>query len=252
MKTVSGLDGTFLHIETPETPQHVGSLSRYVLPAATRATSATTSGASWPNACTWCRCSPASSRRCRCSSPTRSGSTTTRSIWDYHVQRLTLPTPRHPGAARRLRRPAAFGTARPQPSVVARRRDRRARERRVAYYIKVHHATMDGQASVLMAQTLFDLDAETTTHSTRRVAGSRTSRHGRACRDRTEARRRPIPQIDQAAARRREDAGGSVRRRIAARRRARQREAYFAPKTLLNGRSPPNAASRRCRFRSTP
>jgi len=32
LKTVSGLDGTFLHIETPDTPQHVGSLSRYALP----------------------------------------------------------------------------------------------------------------------------------------------------------------------------------------------------------------------------
>ncbi len=32
MKTVSGLDGAFLHMETPETPQHVGSLSRYALP----------------------------------------------------------------------------------------------------------------------------------------------------------------------------------------------------------------------------
>jgi len=33
MKTVSGVDGTFLHTETPETPQHVGALSRYALPA---------------------------------------------------------------------------------------------------------------------------------------------------------------------------------------------------------------------------
>ena len=33
MKTLSGVDGAFLHLETPETPMHVGSLSLFELPA---------------------------------------------------------------------------------------------------------------------------------------------------------------------------------------------------------------------------
>ena len=32
MKTLSGVDGAFLHLETPETPMHVGSLSLFELP----------------------------------------------------------------------------------------------------------------------------------------------------------------------------------------------------------------------------
>jgi len=32
MKTSSGVDGAFLHMETPETPMHVGSVGRYDLP----------------------------------------------------------------------------------------------------------------------------------------------------------------------------------------------------------------------------
>ena len=34
MKSLSGLDGSFLHLETPETPMHVGSLHLFDLPAA--------------------------------------------------------------------------------------------------------------------------------------------------------------------------------------------------------------------------
>ena len=32
MKSLSGLDATFLYLETPETPMHVGSLNLYELP----------------------------------------------------------------------------------------------------------------------------------------------------------------------------------------------------------------------------
>ena len=32
MKTLSGLDATFLYLETPQTPMHVGSLHLYELP----------------------------------------------------------------------------------------------------------------------------------------------------------------------------------------------------------------------------
>lgn len=33
MKRLSGIDGAFLHLETPETPMHVGSLHLFDLPA---------------------------------------------------------------------------------------------------------------------------------------------------------------------------------------------------------------------------
>ena len=34
MKTMSGLDGAFLHLETADTPMHVGSLHLFDLPRA--------------------------------------------------------------------------------------------------------------------------------------------------------------------------------------------------------------------------
>ena len=33
MKTISGLDGSFLHLETPDTPMHVASLHLFDLPS---------------------------------------------------------------------------------------------------------------------------------------------------------------------------------------------------------------------------
>ena len=36
MKALSGLDGLFLHLETPETPMHVASLSLFERPAGAR------------------------------------------------------------------------------------------------------------------------------------------------------------------------------------------------------------------------
>ena len=43
MDHLSGLDGAFLHLETPETPMHVGWLNLFQLPQATRATGTKTS-----------------------------------------------------------------------------------------------------------------------------------------------------------------------------------------------------------------
>jgi diacylglycerol O-acyltransferase len=157
MKTVSGLDGTFLHMETPETPQHVGALSRYVLPAGYKG-----------DFCDDFRRElskrlhlvPVFTRKLA-PMPLQFANP----VWvedgqvdlDYHVQRLTLPRP---------------GTQAQLEDCVGRLHsellDRSHPLWRIAvidgldngdaaYYLKVHHATMDGQASVLMAQTLFDL-----------------------------------------------------------------------------------------------
>ncbi len=43
MKPLSGLDGAFLHLETPETPMHVASLHLFELPKGYRAISMPTS-----------------------------------------------------------------------------------------------------------------------------------------------------------------------------------------------------------------
>jgi WS/DGAT/MGAT family acyltransferase len=153
---VSGLDGTFLHTETRETPQHVGALSRYALPAGYK-------GDFYDDfrreLAKRLHLVPVFSRKLA-PMPLQFANP----VWieddqvdlDYHVQRLTLPSP---------------GTQAQLEDCVGRlHSDLLDRSRPlwrmfvidglengdVAYYLKVHHATMDGQASVLMMQTLFD------------------------------------------------------------------------------------------------
>ena len=156
MKTVSGLDGTFLHMETPETPQHVGALSRYALPAGHKGDFYDDFKREMSKRL---HLVPVFSRKLapmplQFANPAwvEEG----RVDLDYHVQRLTLPRP---------------GTQAQLEDCVGRLHSELLDRSRplwriavidgldngdVAYYLKVHHATMDGQASVLMAQTLFD------------------------------------------------------------------------------------------------
>ena len=157
MKTVSGLDGAFLHMETPETPQHVGSLSRYVLPPGYKGDFYDDFRREMAKRL---HLVPVFTRKLA-PMPLQFANP----VWveddevdlDYHVQRLTLPSP---------------GTQAQLEDCVARLHsellDRNRPLWRVAvidgldngdaaYYIKVHHAAMDGQAGVLMAQALFDL-----------------------------------------------------------------------------------------------
>ena len=156
MKTVSGLDGTFLHVETPETPQHVGALSRYALPAGYKGDFYDDFRRGLSKRL---HLVPVFTRKLA-PMPLQFANP----VWvedgevdlDYHVQRFTLPRP---------------GTQAQLEDCVGRLHsellDRHHPLWRiavidgldngdVAYYLKVHHATMDGQASVLMAQTLFD------------------------------------------------------------------------------------------------
>jgi WS/DGAT/MGAT family acyltransferase len=160
MKTVSGLDGTFLHMETPETPQHVGALSRYALPAGYKGDFYDDFRRELSKRL---HLVPVFSRKLA-PMPLQFANP----VWvedgqvdlDYHVQRLTLPRP---------------GTQAQLEDCVGRLHsellDRNHPLWRItmidgldngdaAYYLKVHHATMDGQASVLLVQTLFDLTPE--------------------------------------------------------------------------------------------
>ena len=157
MKTVSGLDGTFLHMETPETPQHVGALSRYVLPPGYK-------GDFYDDfrreLAKRLHLVPVFTRKLA-PMPLQFANP----AWveddaidlDYHVQRLTLP---RPGTQAQLEdcvgrlHSALLDRNRPlwRITVIDGLDNGDA-----AYYLKVHHATMDGQASVLMMQVLFDL-----------------------------------------------------------------------------------------------
>jgi hypothetical protein len=56
MHTLTGIDGTFLHLETPQTPMHVASLSLFDLPPATGVTSTPWSSARSASGCTRPRC----------------------------------------------------------------------------------------------------------------------------------------------------------------------------------------------------
>jgi WS/DGAT/MGAT family acyltransferase len=157
MRTVSGLDGTFLHMETPETPQHVGALSRYALPAGYK-------GDFYDDF------------RREMSKRLHLVPVFTRKLSPMPLQfaepvavedgKVDLDYPR---AALAPPRP---GTQAQLEDCVGRLHSELLDRNRplwriavidgldngdAAYYLKVHHATMDGQASVLMAQTLFDL-----------------------------------------------------------------------------------------------
>jgi diacylglycerol O-acyltransferase / wax synthase len=157
MKTLSGLDGTFLHMETPETPMHVGSLSLYDPPSGYQ-------GNFYADVRRQMRMRlhtvPVFTRKLA-PMPLQFANP----VWveadkidlDYHVQQLTLPSP---------------GTQAQLEDLVGRLHSELLDRNRplwriavigglqtgqVAYYLQVHHAALDGQAGVVMAQTLFDL-----------------------------------------------------------------------------------------------
>jgi diacylglycerol O-acyltransferase len=157
MKTLSGIDGTFLHMETPETPMHVGSLSLYDLPSGYQ-------GDFYADVRREVRrrlhTVPVFMRKLA-PMPLQFANP----VWveedridlDYHVQHVTLPSP---GTQAKLE----DCVGRLHSELLDRKRPlwRIAvidglQTGQVAYYLQVHHATLDGQAGVLMAQTLFDL-----------------------------------------------------------------------------------------------
>ncbi len=166
MKPLSGLDGAFLHLETPETPMHVASLHLYDRPPGSRA-----------------EFHAAMKRQLR--ARLRLAPVLTRKLapmplqfanpaWveaddidlDWHVQRVQLPAP---GTMAQLEACAArlhgelLDRSRPlwQLTVIDGLQSGQA-----AYYIKVHHAVLDGQAGVLLGLALCDTEP----HAPRRRA----------------------------------------------------------------------------------
>jgi WS/DGAT/MGAT family acyltransferase len=156
MKPLSGLDALFLHLETPETPMHVGALHLLALPAADARTYL---GAVRRHVAGRLHLSPVFTRRLA-SMPLALANP----VWvradavdpRRHVRLLRLPAP---GSFAQLEATVARLHARPLE------RDRPLwrlylieglASGELALYTKIHHATLDGAASVAFAHALLD------------------------------------------------------------------------------------------------
>ena len=157
MKTLSGVDGAFLHLETPETPMHVGSLSLFELPAGYK-------GNFFADVKREIRkrlsLVPVFTRKLA-AMPLQFANpawiTQARVDLGYHLQHLKLPAP---GTQAQLE--DCVGALhselldRSQPLWRLYIIDG-LQSGLVGYYVKVHHAVLDGQAGVMLAQALFDV-----------------------------------------------------------------------------------------------
>ena len=157
MKALSGLDGSFLHLETAETPMHVGSLHLFDLPDGYRGDF---HAAIKRQMKTRIHLAPVFTRKLA-PMPLQFANP----VWidedkvdlNYHVQRVILPSP---GTQAQLEDCAGrlhselLDRSRPLWRLVV---IDGLQTGQAAYYIKVHHAVLDGQAGVLLAQALFDL-----------------------------------------------------------------------------------------------
>ena len=156
MKALSGLDGLFLHLETPETPMHVASLSLFERPAGARGRFHTAVKRQIAQRLDRV---PALTRRLA-EMPLQFANP----VWvhddavdlDHHVQHRQLAAP---GTLAQLEDLVATLHAELLP------RDRPLwrlvvidglDSGLVGYYMQVHHAVLDGMAGVQLAQALFD------------------------------------------------------------------------------------------------
>ncbi|MFM9927021.1 wax ester/triacylglycerol synthase family O-acyltransferase [Variovorax sp. H27-G14] len=159
MKHLSGLDATFLHLETPEMPMHVGSLNVLDLPKGYK-------GDFYEDAKSFM-----ASRIHLADVFTRKLALMpfdmSNPVWvddedidlDYHVRHITLPKP---GTNRQLQQ----YVARLHSTLIDRSRPMweffiidGLQSGQVALYTKVHHAGIDGQAGVELGKAIFDLEA---------------------------------------------------------------------------------------------
>ncbi|MEO8136496.1 MAG: wax ester/triacylglycerol synthase family O-acyltransferase, partial [Betaproteobacteria bacterium] len=156
MQSLSGLDGAFLHLETPETPMHVGSLHVFDVP---KGHAGDFHGDVRTAMAGNLDLAPMFRRRLGVM-PLQFANP----VWldggdvdlDFHVRRLTLP---RPGTQRQLEACAA----RLHAALMERRRPlwevhviEGLRGGKVALYIKVHHAVLDGASGAALSAALFD------------------------------------------------------------------------------------------------
>lgn len=176
MKVMSGLDGMFLHLETPETPMHVGSLALLDLPRGYRGDFFAAVKRLYARRVPL---APVLSRKLvelplRMANPVWVQASTV--DLDYHIRRVVLPSP---GTQEQLEacvgrlHSKTLDRTRPLWSVYV---IEGLRNRQVGYYTNIHHAVLDGQAGVELSKALFDL-----TPSVRRVVrvtGRKAGRRG--------------------------------------------------------------------------
>ncbi|MGZ5238801.1 MAG: WS/DGAT/MGAT family O-acyltransferase [Caldimonas sp.] len=157
MKSLSGLDGAFLHLETADTPMHVASLHLFDLP---KGKPGDFHAGIKRQMKARIHLAPVFTRKLA-PMPLQFANP----VWieeeevdlDYHVQRIELPSP---GTQAELEDCAG----RLHSELLDRSRPlwrlyviEGLASGQAAYYIKVHHAVLDGQAGVLLAHALFDL-----------------------------------------------------------------------------------------------
>jgi diacylglycerol O-acyltransferase / wax synthase len=159
MKHLSALDALFLQLETPDTPMHVGSLMLLDRPSAGRDPYA----AIRAHIAKRIHLAPVFSRVLRfmpldITSP----------LWvpaervdlDYHIQRVTLPAPGTQAqlehAVERLHE-GTLDRDRPlwQFTVID-----GLKSGQVGFYAKIHHAALDGQGGIAVAQALLDAQSK--------------------------------------------------------------------------------------------
>lgn len=168
MKRLSGLDATFLHLETPEMPMHVGALHLFELPKGFRGRFAE-------------RLRKHLAERLPLVPPLRRRLWTmplniTNPVWvdalpdlERHVVELTLPARRSKRSGGDLAALEAL-VGRLHAKLLDRRRPLWKfhvieglapgpnGRRRVAMYTQLHHAAVDGQAAVALANAILDLE----------------------------------------------------------------------------------------------
>lgn len=159
MKHLSGLDATFLHLETPEMPMHVGGLNLFDLPPGYRGNFHEDVKAH------------IASRRHLASVFTKKLALMpfdlANPVWvedgdvdmDYHIRQITLP---RPGTMAQLE--AYVG--RLHSSLLDRSRPLwefyvfdGLETGQAAFYSKIHHAALDGQGAAVLAQAILDVSA---------------------------------------------------------------------------------------------
>jgi len=157
MKPLSAIDAAFLFLETPQTPMHVASLHLFDLPPGYSRDFHTEIKRQMAKRL---HLVPIFQRKLA-PMPLQFASP----VWihdddldlDYHVQRVTLPPPgtlaQFEGCAARLHS-ELMDRSRPLWRVFV---IDGLQNGQVGYYMKAHHAALDGQAAVLLARTVFDL-----------------------------------------------------------------------------------------------
>ncbi|HQR47905.1 MAG TPA: wax ester/triacylglycerol synthase family O-acyltransferase [Steroidobacteraceae bacterium] len=156
MKTLSGLDGMFLHLETPETPMHVGSLIVLQLPKGYRGDFLADVKRLYARRAAL---APVLKRTLRelplqLANPAWVQADTL--DLDYHFRRVVLPKP---GTQAQLEacvghlHSVPLDRAHPLWSVTI---IEGLPGRKVGYYTNIHHAVIDGQSGVELAKVVFD------------------------------------------------------------------------------------------------